>query len=224
MSCQKIETLRCECDIIRSNEEKDKIPNVFINVDYPGEKGEHLLEKHFKKLGCSTNQKANFVCCYLSWKYCFSAIWKISWTSLVNQMLFTSFKSWLWIFLYWKNWVNTLRKNKRTYNSCQTQRLKDTLIIGLNVEHLFCINNLILNDVNRHKFRLNLVCQNTRIIDESNNWNILLFKEAGHTKEKCPILNNGVKVFREMQLNWGQFSYNEYTNHVLIVSFCSDIF
>ena len=50
----------------------------------------------------------------------------------------------------------------------------------------------------------------------------LLFKEAGHIKEKCPILNNGDKVFREMQLVWVQFSYNEYTNHVLIVSFCSD--
>ena len=30
-----------------SNEEKDKIPTVFINTDYPGEKGEHLLKKRF---------------------------------------------------------------------------------------------------------------------------------------------------------------------------------
>ena len=28
----------------------------------PEEKGEHLLKKCFKKLGCSTNQKVNFVC------------------------------------------------------------------------------------------------------------------------------------------------------------------
>ena len=28
-----------------NNEEKDKIPTVFINIDYPGEKGEHLLKK-----------------------------------------------------------------------------------------------------------------------------------------------------------------------------------
>ena len=50
-------------DII-SNEEKDEIPTVFINTDYPGEKGEHLLKKCFKKLGRSSNQKVNFVCCY----------------------------------------------------------------------------------------------------------------------------------------------------------------
>ena len=50
-------------DVI-SNEQKDKIPTVFINIDYPGEKGEHLLKKCFKKLGRSTNQKVNFVCRY----------------------------------------------------------------------------------------------------------------------------------------------------------------
>ena len=69
-----------------------------------------------------------------------------------------------------------------------------------NVEHLFSINNLILNDANTHEFRLNLVRHNTRIIDQSNNWNDLLFKDAYHIKEKCPILNNGIKVSREMQL------------------------
>ena len=59
----------------------------------------------------------------------------------------------------------------------------------LNVKHLFSINNLTLNDVNKHEFRLNLVRQNTRIIDESNNWNVLLFKEAYHIKEKCPCVS-----------------------------------
>ena len=50
-------------DVI-SNEEKYKIRTVFINIDYPGEKGEHLLKKSFKKLWRSTNQKVNFVCRY----------------------------------------------------------------------------------------------------------------------------------------------------------------
>ena len=69
-----------------------------------------------------------------------------------------------------------------------------------NVEHLFSINNLILNDANMHELRLNLVRQNTRIIDQSNNWNVLLFKEAYHIKEKCPILNKNAKMSREMKL------------------------
>ena len=47
-----------------SNEEQNKIPTVFIYTDYPGKKGEHLLKKCLKKLGCFTNQKVNFVCHY----------------------------------------------------------------------------------------------------------------------------------------------------------------
>ena len=54
-----------------NNEEKDKIPTVFINIDYPGEKGEHLLKKCFKKLGHSTKQKVNFVCRYSVMKILF---------------------------------------------------------------------------------------------------------------------------------------------------------
>ena len=53
---------------------------------------------------------------------------------------------------------------------------------------------------------------------------LLLFKEACHIKEKCSILNNGVKASRAMQLFSTQFCYNVYTNHVLIVSFYSNRF
>ena len=69
-----------------------------------------------------------------------------------------------------------------------------------NVEHLLSIHNLILNVANMCDFRLNFVCHNTKIIDQSNNCNVLLFKETYHIKEKCPILKNGVEVTREMQL------------------------
>ena len=65
----------------------------------------------------------------------------------------------------------------------------------LNEEHLFSINNLILNDVNPHEFMLNLACQNTRITDQSNIWNALLFKEVYHIKEKCSILNTSFECF-----------------------------
>ena len=67
----------------------------------------------------------------------------------------------------------------------------------LNMEHLFSINSLILNDVNTHEFRLNLVRHNTKIIDQSNNWNVLLSTESYHILEEWPTLNNGVKACRE---------------------------
>ena len=77
----------------------------------------------------------------------------------------------------------------------------------------------MFHDVNTNEFRLNLVHHNTRIIDQSNNWNVLLFKEAYHVKEKCPILNNCVKASRDMQPFWLPFNYNVCTIHVFTVSF-----
>ena len=56
----------------------------------------------------------------------------------------------------------------------------------------------MLNDVNTREFRLNLVRHTARIIEQSNNWSILLFKVAHHIEEKCPFLNDGVKASREM--------------------------
>ena len=108
----------------------------------------------------------------------------------------------------------TLFKRTKYHVTHAGSAIKGHLDNYLNMEHLFSINNLILNDVNTHKFRLNLVLQNTRIIVQSNNWNVLLFKEAYHINEKCPILNNGVKASREMQPSWMSFNYNIYTNHV----------
>ena len=81
------------------------------------------------------------------------------------------------------------------------------------------ICNSMFHDVNTNEFRLNLVHHNTRIIDQSNNWNVLLFKEAYHVKEKCPILNNCVKASRDMQPFWLPFNYNVCTIHVFTVSF-----
>ena len=49
--------------------------------------------------------------------------------------------------------------------------------------------------------RINLVQINTRVIDRHKNSNIFLFKEVIKIKEKKPILNTGLKVFKELQLH-----------------------
>ena len=89
-------------------------------------------------------------------------------------MLFTSF--------------HALFERPKAYVTRADKAIKGHLDNCLNVEHLFSINNLILNDVNTLEFRLNLARQNTRIIDESNNWNFLLFKEAYHFKKSAQFL------------------------------------
>ena len=98
------------------------------------------------------------------------------------------------------------------FTSFQVLTCADSTINGLtdncsNVEHLFFIHNLTVNDVNTHEFRLNLVRLSTRKIDYSKTG------EAYHIKEKCPILNNVVKASREMQLFSMRFTYSVYKNH-----------
>ena len=49
-------------NVISNNEEKDKTPTFFININYSEQKNEHLLKKCFKKFGRSANQQVNFSC------------------------------------------------------------------------------------------------------------------------------------------------------------------
>ena len=49
---------------------------------------------------------------------------------------------------------------------------------------------------------INLVQNNTEIIDRHKNWNTLLFEEALKIKELNPILNSGSKASKELQLFW----------------------
>ena len=120
---------------------------------------------------------------------------KLSKPNVVYQFSCPGFES-----FYIGKTEQTLFERTKKHVTRADSAIKGHLDNCLNVEHLFSINNLILKDVNTREFRLNLVLQNARIIDESNNWNVLLFKEAYHIKEKCPILNNDVKASMEMQL------------------------
>ena len=49
-------------------------------------------------------------------------------------------------------------------------------------------------------YSVTTVKENTSIIDRARQWDILLFKEALHIKEKNPTLNNGLKASKELKL------------------------
>ena len=151
-------------------------------------------------MGRFTNEKFNLVCRYSVTKISFftnmkDKLNKLSKSNVVYQSSCPGCES-----SYIGKTERTLFERTKEHVIRADSAIKGHFDNCLNVKHLFSINNLTLNDVNKHEFRLNLVRQNTRIIDESNNWNVLLFKEAYHIKEKCPILNNGVKASREMQI------------------------
>ena len=136
------------------------------------------MKKYFEKLGRSTNQKINFVYRYSITKTSFftnmkDKLSKLSKSNVVYQFSCPGCES-----SYVGKTEQTLVEITKEHVTRANSAIKGHLDNCLNLEHLFSINNLILNDVNTHEFRLNIVRQNTRIIDESNNWNVLLFKEA----------------------------------------------
>ena len=124
--------------------------------------------------------------------------------------------SWLWCQLYWQNRKNII--------------WKDSYCTG--VQHLFDIaslhSSLFTSSApiqNSDKFdlrttRINLVQDNTEIIDRHKNWNILLFKEAQKIKESNSIFNSELKASKELQLFWidGNITYTNLFNIQLITS------
>ena len=62
---------------------------------------------------------------------------------------------------------------------------------------LFNVNN---HDVNCNKFDINQIRSNTIVLDKSDNWNELLFKEALLIKSHKPLLNTGLIASEQLQL------------------------
>ena len=71
---------------------------------------------------------------------------------------------------------------------------------------LFSNDSSIRNADNRNS-RINLVIDNTNIIDRHENFNILLFKEALKINERKPSRNNS-KASKELQLFQGVSKYH----------------
>ena len=91
-----------------------------------------------------------------------------------------------------------------------------------NNEHVFKDKNKIINNCDGVKYLVDLlnidqvqtehdksdnkmysiatVKKNINIIDRARRWDILLFKEAVHIKEKNPTLNNGLKASKKLEL------------------------
>ena len=78
-------------------------------------------------------------------------------------------------------------------------------------EHLAFIHNLLnlpdtLNNVTtptisgNNEYAINVVQNNTTVLDYDDNWNLLLYKEAFHIKRQSTSLNNGLKSSRELCL------------------------
>ena len=78
----------------------------------------------------------------------------------------------------------------------EVQYLLNIISLG---QALFSNDSNIRNADNRNS-RINLVIDNTNIIDRYKDFNILLFKEALKIIERKPTLNKGLKASKGLQL------------------------
>ena len=170
------------------HEEKDQISTVFINKNCLGEKGEYLLKKCFKKFGRSTNQKVNFLCRYFVTKVSFftnvkNDLNKVSKSNVAYHYLCPGCES-----SYITKAEQTIFQRTKEHVTREDSWLKGTLIIAQTwyIYFLLIIWQWVMPT--RMSFRLNLVRQNVRRIDHSNNWNASFFKEAHHITEKFRII------------------------------------
>ena len=73
------------------------------------------------------------------------------------------------------------------------------------VKYLVDLLNMDQVQTERDKFDKKMysiatVKENISIIDRARRWDIVLFKEALHIKEKNPALNNGLKASKKLKL------------------------
>ena len=63
------------------------------------------------------------------------------------------------------------------------------------------LNNITAPTISSNKdYVINVVQNNTTVLDFDDNWNLLLYKDAFHIKRQSPSLNNGLKSSRELYL------------------------
>ena len=160
-------------------------------------------------MGRFTNLKVNFVCRYSVTKISFFTNMKDKLKKLSKSNVVCQFSCPGWESSYIGKTEWTVFKRTKQHVTRADSAIKGHLGNWLNVEHLFFTDNLILNDVNTHEFRLNLVHGNKRIIDESNNWNFYCLKK--HT-----ILKRNIQSWIMVSKRLGK--YNPFERNLVITS------
>lgn len=195
----------------QNQEPTAKIPTVWINLPYIGDKGMHLTKTLIRKLRrCITGdvrfrirQKTTKIGHFTSTK---DKTPLLSKSNVVYLFTCPSCGS-----SYVGKTDRTLRERLGEHSSKTESAIHDHLdsCEGLNYTlNLFNFSPSLFNDnfmsqsttVNKAEFYSTIVNKNTRIIASDNQWDMLLFKEAYYIKNLQPILNNGLRASRELYL------------------------
>ena len=184
----------------RRQEDPHDLKSVFINIPYAGAKGEQLVKSCINRLKRCTSVSVRFITCYSVTKLSFFTNTKDKIDDLSKSFVVYHFNCPGCQSSYIGKTERTLfeRTKEHCFNNDSAVRSHIDKCTGFN--HFVALNNIMFDDVDARQLRINSFLNNTKIIDKSNNWNILLFKEAYYIKEKRPTLNNGAKASKELQL------------------------
>ena len=164
------------------NNEKDDTIKIYWNINYPGENGEQLIKDCAKKLKRFTTNRFIIVPLYSLTKMSFFTNMKDKLQSLSKSNVVYEFICPGCLSLYIGKTDCTLFKRTQEHAASANHTIKLHIDSYSNCEHLFSLHSLVDNDVDKREFYINLVRDHTTIIDKSENWNVLLFKDAFHIK------------------------------------------
>ena len=183
----------------KKQEKTDDTKNVYFSVHYAGDIGDQITRQCWKKLNRLTKCKVNFVTKYSVTKLSFFTNMKDRLNPHSKSFVIYEFKCPGCISSYIGLTKRTLFQRTKEHSSRDESAIKLHIDDCAACEHLFGINNLLLNDVDVDEFKLNLIRDNTKVIDSGDCYN-LEFKEAFFIREKKPNLNHGIKASKELQL------------------------
>ena len=180
-------------DTNETNDNNTTTPTLWFEMPYIGHKGEQLLRGLKKKLKRCLN---------------ISDVRIVTRTTTTKLNMFTNMKD------------KTPKENKSnvvyefTCQKCSNSYIGKTerTLLERAKEHAYKDNDSAINKhlqscyepddlTNKtNKELVDLVVNNTKVIDSARNWNLLLYKEALHIKRRKCVLNNGLKASKELQL------------------------
>ena len=177
----------------------EKLPTIWMRLPFIGKHGNILTKKFIKKTRRLLKGPCKFILnwrttnynCFLSCKdkipdeYKSSVAYKFSCPGCRSSYIGKTDRC-----LYTRIKEHSTRENSETYahvNSCEYfQHFKSLLELSPDLFNPICTNIT------------QLIFNNCKIIDKSDHWPLLLFKESLAIRRRKPVLNHGTKASKEL--------------------------
>ena len=176
-----------------------QLPTIWMRLPFIGKHGNILTKKFTKKTRRLLKGPCKFVInlrttnynCFLSCKdktpdeYKSSVVYEFSCPGCRSSYIGKTDR-----YLYTRIKEHSTRENSEIYahvNSCEHfQHIKSLLELSPHLSNPICTNTT------------QLIFNNCKVIDKSNHWSLLLFKESLAIRRRKPILNHGAKASKEL--------------------------